>query len=136
MGRGDAPGPPKAQAALGLQLKSQNESAGPVSGPIYRALVHVGSAARGADVIAYEGEFWLVTEWLVTPDKKRMRPLRIVALTGIPHNGSPTNPSPQFIISAPLPRALFAPATLPSELRRSYRVVAAPDMEFAHPVTQ
>jgi hypothetical protein len=104
-------------------MASPRNSAAAVSGPIYRALIRVGRAERGADVIVYEGKFWVVTDWLVTTDKRR--PLRIVSLTGIPHEGSPTDPPPQFVVSAQLPVALFAPAPLPSKLRRLYRIVAS-----------
>ena len=119
-----------------LKQRPRNDWTGARSGPVYRAVVQVGRASRGADVIAYEGEFWLVTEWLVTQDKKRMRPLRMVSLTGIPHEGGAGDRAPQFIVSERLPAALFAPATLPSDLRRKYPVVAAPDIEFANPQAQ
>jgi hypothetical protein len=66
--------------------------------------------------IDYEGEIWIVPEWLPAPDEGFARPERIVLLR-------------QFhaTINVPVPKALFV-GPIPPEIKARYVVVERPNI--------
>jgi hypothetical protein len=93
----------------------------------------IGGQIVQIDTIEYEGQFWLVPEWLLSPDGTEMRPARIIRLLSIPHEGDPRQKDPpQFVIPGPLPEHVLQ-GLPPLYARPKYEVVEAPDIWFQTP---
>jgi hypothetical protein len=99
---------------------------------IYTTMVILDGEIHRTDTIAYQNGFWLVPDWLVSPDKKHMRPLRIISLATIPHEGNPEGPSPQFVISYSIPKSLFR-GMIPKGEEKRYVIVENPQIIFPNP---
>ena len=81
-------------------------------------------------VIEFEGQAWLVPEWLDYPDAKVTMPARIVLLDVIPHRRG--EGSPQFVVNGPIPKSVFA-GNVPPALEAQYVVIEGPDIRLPLP---
>jgi hypothetical protein len=85
------------------------------------------------DAIEYEGSYWLVPEWLVSPDQKSRKPTRIIRveepyqlagrLAGHPKDGF------DIFVNVPVPTAVLEGRSLREE-GRLFDVVEGPDIEI------
>ena len=82
------------------------------------------------DVIEFDGQVWLVPEWLDIPDEKVTMPVRIVLLDVIPHERGTA--SPQIVVSGPVPKSVFE-GRIPPELESQYVVIERPDIRLPLP---
>jgi hypothetical protein len=73
---------------------------------IQKATVVIDSSIYKADVIEFEGRYWLVPEWLDMPAQGVSMPRRIISLEAIPHQHTP-GVDPEFVVNVPVPRAVF-----------------------------
>jgi hypothetical protein len=76
---------------------------------IYRATLIISDGSLHhvvfMDVIEFDGQFWLVPEWLENTSLGVMKPVRIVSLATVRHSRSRGNP--QFVVEDPIPKAVF-----------------------------
>lgn len=82
------------------------------------------------DVIEYEGQAWLVPEWLDYPDAQVTMPARIVLLDALSH--ARTKLSPRFVVHDPIPKSVFA-GNVPPALEAQYVVIEGPDIRLPVP---
>ena len=82
------------------------------------------------DVIEYLNRFWLVPEWLDSPDKKSTTPARIVSLATIPHQrmDGPIG----FVVNDPIPKSVLFGQPSPEEAGK-FVIVEAPPIRLPHP---
>jgi hypothetical protein len=76
------------------------------------------------DVIAHEGKFWLVPEWLDNQTKTATRPVRIVSLETMVHHRT-EGQNPEFLVENPIPTYVFDGQIPPAEASK-YVVVEYP----------
>jgi hypothetical protein len=97
---------------------------------VYRAFgVRDTGEATLFDVIAWEGEFWLVLLWRdrLRPEGGRA-PIRIAPLRRVPHQDRGEGATEyRFVLNSPIPSALFAPR-IALALATEYEVREAPEM--------
>lgn len=80
------------------------------------------------DVIAHEGEFWLVPEWLDNPSTGLSKPARIVRLKSVPHRECLGHSRADFLIPFGVPKAaIFGPYPSPGQLPLDW--LEAPDIQ-------
>lgn len=97
--------------------------------------IPVGSEIRDFDVIHHESRAWLVPRWLVSPDGKWLRPLRIVA----PRFAPGYKPLPGLDVLRIFEQAVLLPASLldrgviPPELAAVVEVRESPDISVPNP---
>ena len=98
---------------------------------IYKATVIIADDnvhnAYQIDVIEDADDFWLVPEWLESPDGKTRRPARIVSLATLPHQRG--KDSPEFVVDDPVPKYVFDGRIPPQEASK-YIVIEAPEILF------
>ena len=99
---------------------------------IFKTMVIVDGAINQIETIEYEGYYWLVPDWLVSPDGKQMRPLRIISLATIPHTGKPEGAAPHFVVSGPVPKSVFD-GVAPKGQEALFRIVEQPQIVFPNP---
>jgi hypothetical protein len=95
---------------------------------IYKTMLISGGGIQMMDTIEFEGAFWLIPEWLVSPDRKQMRPLRGVSLQTIPHQDLGEKQKAQrFVVNGPIPESVFRGLQPPEgpkfEIREELRIV-------------
>jgi hypothetical protein len=95
---------------------------------IFKTMLIINGEIHSMDTIAHGGGFWLVPEWLVSPDGKSMSPLRIISLATIPHHG-PFGSASEFSVIYPLPKSLFRGVTPPGK-EGQFEIVEAPGIIF------
>jgi hypothetical protein len=78
------------------------------------------------DVIEYQGEPWLVPEWLQNTKEGWMSPVRIVRMLGLQFQHRPG--SLGYVVNAPIPKAVFDGGPSPEEGR--YEVIERPDIRI------
>jgi hypothetical protein len=81
------------------------------------------------DVIEYLGAFWLVPEWLESPELKERRPTRIISLMTLPHQDIPNGQYPRFLVNVPVSKAVFE-GRIPPERAKGYIVIDRPDIRL------
>ncbi len=87
------------------------------------------------DAIEHEGRAWIVPNWIVSPDKKWMKPLRIIA----PRFAQGSKPIPGFealqhIFGAmQLPESLLERGQIPPGLAQLIEVHENPDIIVRNP---
>ena len=86
-----------------------------------------------ADVIDYEGKFWLVPQWIDMPAQKSTTPLRIVSLETMKYHHLPGR-KPEFVVQNPVPRYVFD-GQIPSEKAAEYIVIESPDIRIPRDMT-
>jgi hypothetical protein len=79
------------------------------------------------DVIEYQGEPWLVPEWLQNTEEGWMTPVRIIRMRGLQfqRRGSGLG----YLVNAPVPKAVFDGNPSPEEGR--YEIVERPDIRIS-----
>ena len=82
------------------------------------------------NAIEFEGQLWLVPEWLENQDERWSTPTRIIALDPSQYQGSSS--SGRYIVSRPIPKSVLA-GRVPPELAGRYRVVERPDIRIPWP---
>jgi hypothetical protein len=80
------------------------------------------------DVIEYEGEFWLVPEWLDNQLQKATMPLRIISLRTMTHHQM-AGMDPEFVVEWPVPKYVFD-GRIPPEEASKYRVIESPGIRI------
>jgi hypothetical protein len=70
-----------------------------------KTMVAVGNTINKMDTVEFEGRYWLVPSWLVSPDGKWQRPVRIICLSSLEHQNLGNG---EFVLTLPLPAALAA----------------------------
>jgi hypothetical protein len=79
------------------------------------------------DVVEYQGEFWLVPEWLDNSVQKITKPTRLVSLAHLPHQR--VSGRQEFVVHDPVPSyVLFG--RIPPETKGRYAVIEFPDLSF------
>jgi hypothetical protein len=100
---------------------------------VYKAHVTIAGEVyeiHTVDVIEHEGQFWLVPEWLDSPDRKWTKPARIVSLATIQHQ---TMRGPiGFVVNDPIPKSVLFGQPSPEEASR-FVIVEAPEIQLPHP---
>lgn len=95
---------------------------------IFQTNVAHGNEISTMDTIKFQGGFWLVPSWFEYPDKKLMRPERIIRLDKLPHQTlGPNSPLGDFVLTAPIPESVLFGEISPEQARQ-YEVVFAPDI--------
>lgn len=83
------------------------------------------------DTIEHDGAWWLVPNWLLSPDKRQMRPLRIVFLRSNPPKPMGYRRS-NLVVSHSVPEGVFRGA-IPPERADEFVVIENPDLWFPNP---
>jgi len=84
------------------------------------------------DTIEYEGELWLVPEWIYdTPSKGLSNPARIICMTFLRKTGP--FPKTDYTLSDPIPKSVFE-GHISEELKSFYRVIQNPKIIVESPV--
>lgn len=89
----------------------------------------IDDAVEAIDWIEYQDRAWLVPVWIVAPDRKTQRPLRIIA----PRFAPGYKPIPGMAIlghfrERPLPKALLEQGHIPPKLEQVVEVHENPDI--------
>jgi hypothetical protein len=95
---------------------------------IYQSTIAVGNEIHTMETIEFEGEFWLVPNWIVSPDGKYMKPLRIIALRTLEHRRS----GDDFVVNRPIPKAVLN-GLVPKELEGQYDIRENPTFVMPNP---
>jgi hypothetical protein len=82
------------------------------------------------DVIEFEGQFWLVPEWLDNTSLEVTMPVRIISLATIRHSRSAGYP--EFVVEDPIPKSVFD-GLIQSPEARGFVVRERPDIRFPIP---
>jgi hypothetical protein len=80
------------------------------------------------DAIEYQGKLWLVPGWYEIPGRAVSKPIRLIPLDGLQYK-KVDQPGMDLVVNDGLPTQLFDPE-IPTELRSTFRVVEAPDLEI------
>lgn len=99
---------------------------------LYSAMLTTDGDIVKMDVIEYKGGFWLVPEWLVSPDKKYMRPLRAVSLATIEHSLIESGNPAHFVVSMPIDKSVFHGHPV-EDLQTAYVIEENPEIVFPNP---
>jgi len=94
---------------------------------IFTTMVTIGNEIHTMDTIEYEGQFWLVPEWLSRQELEFEIPMRIVCLSTLPHQKS--SGAVNFVLNVPIPKAVLD-GHVPPELAGAYIVIERPDIRF------
>lgn len=78
------------------------------------------------DTVMYEGEWWLVRDWIDSQDGKWTKPMRIVALATLP-GGEVNHPDFRFFLQSPIPSTVFD-GQIPPATEGVYRVIEQPEL--------
>lgn len=81
------------------------------------------------DTIEYEGALWLVTEWMKHNTEAKMRPRRIIRLTGHPFQDVRGQRPHEYLLNVPIPKSLVENPDLPPE-PSVFEVVDMPPIAF------
>lgn len=82
-----------------------------------------------ADSIEYEGQMWLVPEWIESPAGGWRMPRRLVCLNTMPHERKEGDPTGEFIVTWPIPKCVFN-GELPREAKIKYVIVDSPNIRI------
>lgn len=99
---------------------------------VFKTFLAVGSEIHTMDTIEYEGGFWLVPNWILSPDDQYMKPLLIVSLATIPHTESPEGVEPRFVVNSPIPKSVFQ-GVIPEGKEGQFVIVQEPHIVFPNP---
>ena len=103
-------------------------------GTMLKTMLPVGGAMLQVDTIEFEGRYWLAPVWIVSPDQKTMRPLRLIAPKFAPGYAPPKGPEILEIFQEmPLPKTLLEQGAIPEELQPAVEVRENPDISFPNP---
>ncbi len=94
----------------------------------------VGNAVLSVEWVTYDDRAWLAPLWIVSPDGKTRRPVRLIAPRPAP--GIKPIPGPEILkifAQIPLSQALLEQGEIPPELGQLVEVLEAPDISFPTP---
>ena len=93
---------------------------------IFKTLLSVeGEGIYKYDTIEYEGDLWLVPEWIDNSSEGYSRPTRIIRLTFLPHTRGFSED--EYVLQNPIPKFVFE-GHVPLELKRFYVVIENPEI--------
>lgn len=97
-------------------------------------MIMSGSDVLEMETIEFEGRYWLVPNWFLSPDGQTMRPLRIIAPRFAPGYKPIAGLAALEIFRAlPLPKTLLEQGVIPSELSPVVEVRESPDIVVPNP---
>jgi len=100
---------------------------------LLKTLVPFDDGIYHVDTIEYEGELWLVPEWIDdTPAKGYSMPVRIIRVPGLQPAGQSV--SDDYVLANPLPKGVFE-GNIPTELENVYVVIDRPEIVVESPKT-
>jgi hypothetical protein len=100
---------------------------------ILKTLVTFPDGIYAIDTIEYEGDLWLVPEWIDgTPSEGYSKPVRIIRMPPLQQAGPSV--SADYIVSNPLPKGVFE-GQIPTEFENVYAVIEHPDIVIETPPT-
>ena len=79
------------------------------------------------DTILHDGEYWLVPEWLESPEAGHRRPARIIAMAGLRYQDMTGGWKQRFLLKDPMPKSVFDGRT-PPQAAFGFRVVDLPEI--------
>ena len=85
-----------------------------------------GWARQVLDVLEHDGAAWLVTGWVLAPDGRTRRPVRLVSLA-MADTGAPTADRSDFA-GFPIPESIIATGHVPLGLSRLFVIREAPEV--------
>lgn len=87
------------------------------------------------DWIMHEDKAWLVPDWLLSPDDKSMRPLRIISLKmAAGFEGYKLGEAPlQWFQSNPIPKSLLEDGIAPPGLEKVFEIREEPEIWLPNP---
>jgi hypothetical protein len=98
---------------------------------ILKTLVPFDDGIYFVDTIEYEGEIWLVPEWIDdTPSKGYSMPVRIIHVPALQPAGKSV--SADYVLANPLPKGVYE-GNVPTELENVYAVIERPDIVVESP---
>jgi len=78
---------------------------------IYKTMVYFSDDTHGniykVDTIEYEGKYWLVPEWLESPQEGLTMPKRIILLETLQHQKNIGGAISDFVLNDGIPKAVF-----------------------------
>ena len=75
---------------------------------VYKTMVAADiTAIKVYDTIEYEGDFWLVTEWLESPGVEWKSPKRMIRVTGMLQSGVASDYQVDFLLTGPIEQSVF-----------------------------
>jgi hypothetical protein len=97
--------------------------------------VPVGDSILSIEWITYNGQAWLVPAWILSPDGKTQRPLRLIAPKFAP--GVQPIPGPEmlgvFQQGILLTEALLERGEIPPQLEKLVEILEEPDISLPNP---
>jgi hypothetical protein len=99
---------------------------------IYRTLVAFSDSNPGkiflCDTIEYEGQNWLVPDWITNNAIRKMRPSRLVLLDSLRHQKTAkVNAPSDFVLNDSIPKCVFD-GKIPAEIAGKFHVIENPDI--------
>jgi hypothetical protein len=90
---------------------------------------------RLVDWIMHEDKAWLVPDWLVSPDDRSMRPLRIISLKmAAGYEGYKLGEAPLvWFRSNSIPKSLFENGVVPPEQEKVFVIREMPEIWLPNP---
>lgn len=98
---------------------------------IYKTMVAQGGAILKMDTIHHDGRYWLVPDWLVSPDGMKMKPRIAIDMTAIRHDtlGSPMG---DFLVNSPLPPGATE-GEIVGPMAKIVQILHAPELWYTNP---
>lgn len=86
-------------------------------------------AVYQVDTIEHAGKMWLVPHWIENPAEQWRAPVRIICLETLAHQKTPGSPYGDFVLNAPISRAVFE-GRAPPPAGSFYTVIEAPPIRL------
>lgn len=84
--------------------------------------------------IMFEGKAWLAPDWILSPDGKSMKPLRIISLALAHGHKMDLGEAPlAYFRSNPIPRCLIDDGVVPPELEKVFEIREEPEIWLPTP---
>jgi hypothetical protein len=84
--------------------------------------------------IMHQGKAWLVPYWLLSPDDKLMRPVRIISLAVAHGHNMDLGELPlAYFQSNPIPKCLIDDGVVPPELEKVFEILEEPGIWIPNP---
>lgn len=100
---------------------------------ILKTLVTFPDGIYAIDTIEYEGDLWLVPEWIDgTPSEGYSKPVRIIRMPLLQEAGPAV--SADYVVSYPLPKGVLD-GEIPTELANVCDVIESPEIVIEKPPT-
>lgn len=99
---------------------------------LYQAALIMDGGMYYMDAIKYQGSYWLVPDWILSPDETLMRPIRIISLAKLPHQVNPKGPAPHVVVEYSIPKSVSA-GLIPVGEEDRYEVIENPEIFLPNP---